>query len=195
MRRFRAYVAALAATAALAGCAAITSVPPGPTKVGGAQVTLGREWSDISILMNGRSKKVRLLSIDGPMLNRLYVTDGLSPGDYLIKPAAKERPTPVVRADMTVTERIEFVTDSIAAMDYQRVETSRPGATTLDGQPAVRVDVAAKTKEGLDVKGAALVSQVRGKTYVVIYMAPAEHYFDATLSEVEAIMASAKAAS
>jgi hypothetical protein len=183
----------LAVAALLAGCAGITSLPPGPTRVGGTEITLGRQWSDVSILMPGRSNKVRLLSIDGPLLNRLYVTDGLVPGDYLVKPAHKEQPTPVIRADMTVSERIEFVTDSVVAMDYLRVEASRPRPATLEGQPAVRFDISATSRDGLDVKGSALASEVKGKTYVVIYLAPAEHYYEATLTEAEAIMASIKA--
>jgi len=192
MRSIRGLMAGLVSGVLLAGCTAISSVPAGPATVGATQVTLGREWSDVSLLMNSRSKKVRLLSIDGPLLNRLYVSDGLVVGDYLVKPAAKERPTPVIRADMSVTERIEFVTDSISAMDFQRVEAARPRAAKLDGNPAVRFDVTAKTKEGLDVKGTVLAAEVKGKTYVVIYLAPAEHYYDAMLPEVEQVMASGR---
>jgi hypothetical protein len=192
IRLFRAGAGLIATGVLLAGCAAITSAPPGPARVGGTEMTLGRQWSDVSILMPGRSKKVRVLSIDGPLLNRLYVSDGLSPGDYLIRPVQKERPTPMIRTDMTVTERIEFVTDSISAMDYQRVEASRPRPAVLDGSPAVRFDISAKSQDGLDISGAALASEVRGMTYVVIYLAPAEHYFEATLGEVESIMASVR---
>lgn len=190
MRSFRGFIAAVASGVLLAGCAAISSVPAGPAKIGSAQVTLGREWSDVSALMNGRSKKVRLLTIDGPLLNRLYISDGLSVGDHLVKPAAKERPTPVIRADMSVSERIEFVIDSISAMDFQRVEASRPRPAKLDQNAAVRFDVTAKTKEGLEVRGTALSAEVKGKTYVVIYLAPTEHYYEATLPEIESIMAS-----
>jgi len=49
-----------------------------------------------------------------------------------------------------------------------------------------------KSQDGLDISGAALASEVRGMTYVVIYLAPAEHYFEATLGEVESIMASVR---
>jgi hypothetical protein len=183
----------LAVTAALlASCGGIPRVAPGPLKVGSAQVTVGRNWSDVTALLPGASKKVRVLSIDGPLLNRLYVTDGLAPGDYLVKRQAKERPTPLIRSDMTVTERIEFVADSLSAMDYQRVETSRPRPATLNGKPGVRFDIAAKTEDGLDIKGAAVAAEVEGRTYLVVYLAPQQHYYEATLAEVEAIMASAR---
>jgi len=192
MKKISASLALGVSAMLLAACAGATSVPAGPLKVGGAQVTLGRQWSDISTIMTGRPKKIRLLSIDGPMLNRLYISDGLSPGDFLVKPLAKERPTPLVRANMSVTERMEFVADSVTAMDFQRVEVSKPRPATYGGYPAVRFDLSAKTTEGLDVLGVAEAAEVGGKTYVLLYLAPAEHYYAATLSEVEAIMASAQ---
>lgn len=192
MKALRAILPALAALS-LAACATITPAPAGPLKVGsGANVTLGRQWSDISLVMPGRHKKVRVLSIDGPLLNRLYLTDGLAPGDYLIKPLAKERPMPLVRADMSATERMEFVTDSISAMDYQRVALAKPRPAKLGAASGVRFDVSAQTAEGLEIKGVATVAEIGGKIYVILYLAPAEHYFAATLPEAEAVMASAR---
>lgn len=183
----------LAVCLTLAACATVTSAPAGAMKVGDAyEVALGREWSDISNIMNGRTKKVRLLSIDGPLLNRLYLSDGLEPGEYLIKPAAKETPTPVIRKDMSASEKLEFVTDSVAALDYQRVQLVRPRPAKLGQTSAVRFDLTAQTMSGLDVRGTGVIGEQGGKTYVVLYLAPAEHYFDATLPEVEAILGSVK---
>lgn len=190
MRKITAW--ALLVPLLLSGCVAISRVPAGPMAVGKAEVTLGRDWSDISKIMPGRPKNVRLLSHDGPMLNRLYLSDALSPGDVLIRPTAKEKPTPVIRAKMTSAERMEFVADSVAAMDYQRVEIARPRPATFGGKTAVRFDLTARTSDGLDVRGTALTAEIEGKTYVVLYLAPAEHYFDADLAEVEAIMTSAR---
>jgi hypothetical protein len=188
---------ALALTAALLGlsaCASVTSAPAGPMKLGAGQVTLGREWSDISQIMPARSKKVRLLSIEGPLLNRLYVTEGLVAGDYMIKPMAKERPTPTVRADMSVSEQMEFVSDSVSAMDYLRVQTSHPRPVKFGQAPGVRFDIEASTREGLEIKGlGAVAKDAGGALHVIIYLAPAEHYYDASLQEVEGVIASAQA--
>ena len=193
MRTLIRALAPLGACLALAACATVTSTPAGALKVGaGYEVALGREWSDISNIMTGRTAKVRLLSIDGPLLNRLYVTDGLAPGEYLIKPARKETPTPVIRPDMSASERLEFITDSVVALDYQRVQLVRPRPAKFGQGNGVRFDLTAQTKAGLDVKGAGVISEQGGKTYVLLYLAPAEHYFDAYLAEVEAILGSAK---
>ena len=193
MRTLIRALAPLGACLALAACATVTSTPAGALKVGaGYEVALGREWSDISNIMTGRTAKVRLLSIDGPLLNRLYVTDGLAPGEYLIKPARKETPTPVIRKDMSASERLEFITDSVAALEYQRVELAKPRPGRIGEASGVRFDLTAQTREGLDIKGAGVIAERGGKTFVLLYLAPAEHYFDASLAEVEAIMASAR---
>lgn len=181
-----------AAGLSLTACVAITSAPAGRLSGKDYETTLGREWSDISAVTPGRAKKVRVLSVDGPLLNRLYLTEGLAPGEYLIKPAAREKPTPLVRSGMSVSERIEFVAESVAAMDYQRVETARPRPAKFGEADAVRFDLTAKTAEGLDMSGTALAAEHGGKLHVILFLAPTEHYFGAGLKEVESIMGSAR---
>ena len=177
---------------ALSACTAVSSAPAGPYKLGATQVTLGRQWSDVSAITPNRVKQLRVLSIDGPLLNTLFLTAGLAPGDAMVRAPSKEKPTPKVRTGMTSAERMEFVTDSVAAMNYQRVESARPRAARYGGQPAVRFDLSARTPAGLDVLGTALVAELEGKLYVILYLAPAEHYFQATLPEVEQVMGSAR---
>ncbi len=177
----------------LAACVSVTSAPAGAFKVGTTsyQVTLGQEWSDISQIMLARPKNVRLLSLDGPSLNRLYLTDGLAPGDFLVKPAAKDKPTPTYQKGMSPSELVEFVADSVSALDYQKVETSGLRPTKLAGADGLRFDLKGKTREGLEISGTAAVLDAGGKLYVILYLAPQEHYFQATLPEVEAVMRSA----
>ncbi|MBI1187770.1 MAG: hypothetical protein GC206_10675 [Alphaproteobacteria bacterium] len=81
--------ALLAGALALSGCATVTAVQ-GPYNPGGAYaVTLDRQWSDISAIMTQRPRNVRLLSIDGPLLNRLYIASAIEPGQFLVKPARR----------------------------------------------------------------------------------------------------------
>jgi hypothetical protein len=185
--------AAIALTLTVSACATITSAPAGPYKVGaGYTVDLGRRWSDISATVMGAPKKVRLLSIDGALLNRLYIVDGLAPGEFIVRPVRKEQPTPTYRSGMSPTELVEFVADSTAALGYQRVETTalRPGS--LGGQDGVRFDLTAQTTEGLETAGTALVAERDGKLYVSLYLAPKEHYYAAYLPEVEKVFSSGR---
>lgn len=172
----------------LSACASITLAPAGAYKVGSATVALDRNWSDLSPVMAGQPKHVRLLSIDGPLLNRLYLTDGLKPGDFIVRPARREATTPVYQADMSVTEQVEFVADSVTALDYQRVETSGLRPVEIAGERGVRFDIQAQTSEGLDIKGLGQAVRRGDRLYVAIYLAPAEHYFAASRASAEAVM-------
>jgi hypothetical protein len=196
MRGFnwRAAAACVLACAALTGCASVTSAPAGlydaPKPY---QVTLGREWSDISVMSGAPSKSVRLLTIDGPLLNRLYIVGGLAPGEFMFRSMSKTQPTPTVRKEMSATERMEFITDNLGVMGYQRVEMARPRPAKFGQADGVRFDFTAKTADGLEIKGTSQVAEIDGKLYAIVYLAPAEHYFQATLPEVEKVMSSVRA--
>jgi len=178
---------------ALAACATVEDAPTGAYKVGTAyQVTLGREWSDISGSWGVKEKGVRVLSIDGPLLNRLYLTEGLAAGDCLVQSAVKEKPTPVYRADFSPQDTVEFVADSVTALGYLKVDTANLRPAKLGGAEAVRFDLTARTTDGLDISGSAVTARKGGKLYVILYLAPSEHYYGATLAEVDSIMNSAE---
>ena len=186
---------AVAASLVVSACVTVADAPSGQYKVGDAyQVTLGQHWSDVSGLMARETPHVRVLTIDGPLLDRLYLTDGLAVGDYLLKPAAKERPTPTFHAGMSPTERVEFIADSVSALDYKKIETSNLRPAKLNDTDAVRFDLTGATKEGLDISGTAVVAEKGGRLLVVLYLAPTEHYFAANLGEIEAIIKSARGA-
>lgn len=192
MKTSRIGLALACAILALAGCATVTDAPAGAYQVGTAyHVTLGRHWSDVSALVGVHQPGVRTLSVDGPLLNRLYLSEGLAPGAALVTSQVKERPTPTFKADLTPTEMIEFVTDSVAALGYVKVESSTPRPGKFGDADGVRFDLSARTQEGLDISGAALTAVRGGKLYVILFLAPSEHYFGDGLPEVEQIMKSA----
>lgn len=191
--KLHARLAALSLALLLAACASISAAPAGPYKVSDAMtVTLGQEWADASRAQVGAPRRVRLLTTDGPLLNRLYFTTGLQVGDFMVKPERRERPTPTYRAGMSPTELVEFVADSVAALEFQRTETARLRPAKLGDADALRFDLTAQTKEGLDMSGSAMVAERGGKLYVILYLAPTEHYYAAGQAEVESIMSSAR---
>jgi len=178
----------------LIGCGGGTldGVSPGPMAMGDKHhLTLTRRWADVSPILPQRSKKVRVLSVDGPWLNRVYVARGLQPGEGMLKRQDKEHPVPSFHADMAPTELVEFATDSVSAMGYMRVETSKLRPARFGAADGLRFDLAAKTESGLEVQGTAQMAVAGKKLYVILYLAPAEHYYAATLPDVEEMMRSA----
>lgn len=180
-----------AALSVLSGCISISAAPAGPYASGSHAVTLGRTWGDASAFA-GAPKAVKMLTIDGWQLNRLYVIDGLKSGDYIVRPASKEKPTPTFKTGMTPIEQVELVAESVAAMGYQRVETDGIRPVRVGDADGLRADISAKSPEGLNISGVTQIVEIQGRLYVILYLAPAEHYFEATRAEVEAIMASAR---
>lgn len=184
-------LAAIAAVAmTLSACGpTIVLAPAGSYSVGkgGSTTTLNRDWSDATGIAG--LKKVRLLTIDGPLLNRLYLTEGLVDGDPIAPPAQRrEATTPTYNSAMSVSEQVEFVADSITALGLERVATSAVRPVTVGGQRGVRFDVEAVNGDGLNYKGRGQAVKANDKLYVAIYLAAEEHYFEASLASAEAAM-------
>jgi len=153
-------------------------------------VTLGRNWSDVTPITPQQPRNVRLLSIDGVALNRLHIASAIKPGEGLLAPLGRDSRVPVFRADMTETEIVEFVVDSVAAMGYQRPEPANLRAANFGTAPGVRFELTTQTSEGLAVGGTALLARVGDDLHVLVFLAPNEHYLGAAMPEVEAIFSS-----
>lgn len=177
--------------AGLGGCASITSAGPGAYAVGEAySVTLGREWSDVSVMAPKRPSNLRVLSIDGPLLNLFYLAHDIEPGAGLIRPASRNETVPVYRADMTSREIVEFVTSSVEAWGYLNVTTEALLPADFGGRPGVAFDFSAQTEEGLNISGRAAAAARNEQLQVMVYLAPSEHYYARHQAEVDAIFAS-----
>jgi hypothetical protein len=188
----RSVLAAALGGAVAAGCATGGLRSGAYTNVGTFNITLPREWSDITFMLPNRPRNMRLLSIDGPLLNRLYLAS-LEPGESLLRPRDRDTPRPTFRADMSDTELVEFVTDCVA-VEYQSPQAGALRPQTFAGQPGVRFDLTAQTAEGLNISGTSLVARANGRLHMLLFLAPSEHYYGAMLPEIETIFAGATAA-
>ena len=189
--------AALSPLLLLAACAnGPVLAPTGNFAAGQASVSLDRNWTDVSkMYFGGVGKKVHLLTIDGLELNRLMVSEGLTPDDPLTISAegdSKAHRALRGKGDMSLTEQMEFVSDSVSQLDYHKVETANPQPVTISGVRGVRFEVTGVTTKGLNMKGMAQAVSKGGLNYYVVYLAPAEHYYDASLKNAVAVMHSVK---
>lgn len=181
------FVAITALSASMAACVSIAEVS-GPYKAGNSTYTLDRSWNDVTPV-TANPKGVRLLTLDGPVLNSLYLSGGLKEGQHLARPnSRREKTTPAWRADMGIIEQVEFVRDSVDAYGYQRVETASPRRVNVSGQRGVRFDIAAATVSGLRIKGFGQVVVKDDLAYVAIYLSPEEHFYPESQASAAAAM-------
>lgn len=188
INRVKAIIAVIGAIAlcACGGAAAVT----GPFKVGSAyNVTLQKTWSSVPRMSLNR--EVKYLTIDGPLLNNFYLTEGLAIGRSMVRTTMKSRPMPIVKADMSESELSEFVVDTVAAFGYEQVTSDNFQPAKFGNNDAIRFDISAKTDEGLDISGTSKVALVNGKVHVLLFLAPSEHYFTSLSSEIDSVFASA----
>ena len=190
MKKFAPLVAAFLIGLAATGCASITLAPAGGYAAGSAGYTLGQNWSDLTAVMPNRGPGIHILTIDGPLLNRLILTDGIEDGAPILRPANREQRMPVHRAGASASEQVEFVVDTLAVMDYQSIEASGLRRAARAGGTGVLFDLTARTPEGLNVSGLAQVIEVDGRLYVAIFAAPTEHYFGVYQAEALRVMES-----
>lgn len=174
-------------------CASITLAPAGSYK-NEQEVTLDRDWSDLSPVIYN-NKNVKTLTIDGPLLNLVYISQGLTEKDPLfIGPEGdtKNHVAPRPKNNMSLTEQMEFVTNAVSELGYLKVEYASPKPVNVGDTKGVRFEINTKTKEGLDTKGIAQAISKNGKNYYIVYIAPKIHYFNANKNNVISIMDSQK---
>lgn len=168
-------------------CVSITEAK-GPYKAGQATYQLDRSWNDVT-KATFQTKGVHLLTLDGPVLNSLYLSQGLKEGEFLLRPERRrELTTPMWRADMNLLEQVEFVTSSVEALGYDRVSAAKSRPVQVAGQRGVRFDLTAAHDTGLVIKGYGQVVVRDNLAYVAIYLAPDEHYFAESEASVTAAM-------
>jgi hypothetical protein len=188
----------LAAALFLAACAGVTAAS-GTWSVGRAySIQLERTWSDTSTLVSPNAQHVKVLTLDGWTLNQLIATDGLPVGQSMVsrvsasKRRTDDKQVPIVRAGMGELELVEFVADSMAFWDFQRIETGNVMPARFGPHEGVSFDIDAQTVNGLDMRAKALAAQSGDKVYVLLFIAPGEHYFPAMEQEVGRILASVR---
>lgn len=179
--------AALLGGLATSACASMREPAPGVLRIGsGFDVTLTRVWSDFT---PSNARKMRLLSIDGPALNRLYLAGGLQPGEDLAGRQVKGRQA--LHVGMSPDDLVAFVIDNIDALGFARLKVEATRVATFGVIDGLRIDLEMQNGDGLVFAATALIAEHRERLNAIIYIAAREHYFATTLPDVEAIMASA----
>lgn len=132
-----------------------------------------------------------VLTRQGLSLQRVDILT-LEPGNSIIR-VTRDEDAPEYRAGMSETELVELVTASLTRLGYTDITADNIRAHQLAGAPGVRFNIGGKYSSGLNLRGDAALAESNGKLNVIIFVAPASHYYEASAAEVDALIQSAHA--
>jgi hypothetical protein len=162
---------------------------------GGMSVVAPRPWNERrrSILFDD-VREVEDWTLNGPLLDGISFVSGMKSGHYLIRQRrTADQQVPKFRGDMTPPE--------IAAMleSLYRVRGGAVDFRTLSLQPRAflgangfQLDYEHLDSDELWRKGRAVGAVINGRLYLILLDAARSHYYNATLPDFEAIVASAQ---
>ena len=183
---------ALALGMAAPATAKWTEVAAGRTSVAHSMlsVSTGAGWNRWS---KHPIKVEELWSLDGPLLDRIVFLGGVADGQPIAREANRKRePLPHFAATMRPTDIAELLERTTriteAAPDFT---TEAAAPATFAGRPGFRLRYRYTVGE-LTRRGEARGAVIDGRLYLIVYSAPALHYFDTDLPRATAIMDSAR---
>ncbi len=173
---------ALISVSALVGCESMSAAPAGQYVLkNGVSIDLKEDWTHVPKNMHGA--KSSILTKDGLKLNQLHIMT-VEDGKTFIDKKSKSAEYPVYAQGSSPIKQIEFVTSNLARMGFEKVEPKNVTPTKLSGYDGVSMDLVGKYDSGLNLKGRMGLAETEKGLNVLIFIAPAMHYFDKDISSV-----------
>lgn len=182
----------LAAMLALPGCATLGG-SSGPLVRAASVQPIGKHYAVTAPLdyqrLVSRDPPGQLWTVNGPLLDAVYLYGGLKPGAALLD-ATPDAKLPRVRAGMAAHEVAELVADTLRSTGATQVETPEIAPAPFGTLPGFRFTLRFTAADGLDYQGLAL-GATRGDELLLIYFAaPRLHFFPGYTAAVEKLFAS-----
>jgi len=166
-----------------AGCGGDAKMrDPGEQKIGSAySITTSLDWS----FFDGNPQN---WTIYGPALGLMQTWGALKTGDVLIR--KQGRRMPAFRSSFGALEVAEMVADTIEALiPGADVETTDFRPVAFGARDGFRFEIR-YVRRRLPIRGTVAGAIHKGTPDLILFTAPAEHYFDLRAAEVERIIAS-----
>ena len=194
--RFPAWLAT-AALCALTGCAEqLVKVEPGQVAVKDAlTIKADIAWNrfQLQFPLSVAPGAAEVWTQDGITLDALAFFVGVEQGKTLgaAIPGANKK-LPQFRSSMTPGELVELY-EQMVTQDGSVFALKRVAPGRFAGQPGFRFEYTiTRRSDGVLLKGMAHGAVVKEKLYLVAFTAPAMHYYDRHLRDVEPLIASAQ---
>ena len=157
-------------------------------------VTPPREWNKVSSRVFTDIRDVEDWTQNGPYLDGISFVTGLKSGKALVYQRRREdRQVPKFRANMTPFE-IAAMVESLyrvrgGAVDFKTVSLTPRAFLGANG---FQYDFEHLDSDEVRRKGRAVAVVIDGKLYLMLFDAARSHYFNASLPDFEAMVASAR---
>jgi hypothetical protein len=172
----------------LAGCALYPAVDAMKRVDVGDDITVDPQVQWASVVDNRLSK---VWTVDGFGLDELRFYTGVAERAPLLPIyGAERRDLGRYSATMLPDDVMELVSSTLAKTGNQQLRTEGLRPVPFGTVTGFRFDLEFTTADGLQMKGAALFAQRRKKLDLLLYMAPAEYYFDRYAQTVDRIFES-----
>jgi len=154
-------------------------------------ITPARDWN---LLVNGQ---VQIWTIDGPILQRMRVFNGIENGKPLVDAlsADQDKKPPVFESSMTPIEIRDLFVATIARVDQFNLETSELRPEAVADESGFRFEYNYTDKNGVDKRGFVLATIRNDRLYLFDYEAVALYYYDRYLDDAEQLVKSLRAES
>lgn len=168
----------------LNGCISFALVEPGKIDVGGNYtVSTSTTWSKYEV------QQIKVLTVDGPGLQSVNISDGISEGEYLFGGNGTDGQPPY-KENLALPEIQDFLLDSLIAVGSEKVTFTEVRPDQFGDWPGLRMEFSFYSKGGLEKRGIMVAAQNSGKLYSITYLAPALHFYDKSKEDVEEIIRS-----
>lgn len=157
-------------------------------------VTPPRQWNKISARLFTDVRDVEDWTQNGPYLDGISFVTGLKDGKALVYQRNRDdRQVPKFRSNMTPPE-IAAIIESLFRVRGGAVDFTTTSLTprAFLGANGFQLDYEHLDTDEVRRKGRAVGAIIDGKLYMILYDAARSHYFNASLPDFEAIVASAR---
>lgn len=157
-------------------------------------VTPPRQWNKISARLFTDIRDVEDWTQNGPYLDGISFVTGLKDGKALVYQRSRDdRQVPKFRANMTPPE-IAAMVESLFRVRGGAIDFTTSSLTPRPflGANGFQYDFEHLDSDEVRRKGRAVGAVLDGKLYLILYDAARSHYFNASLPDFEAIVASAR---
>ena len=172
----------------LAGCASTGGrlVQPGPNPAG-SRLTIDSEmeWTRES------TTRYQLWTIDGELLNRLYLVPAVREGEYIFlghRQTTRRPDGPFYKRGMRADELRDLVADGLRMSGAVDVVSTNLRPIDFGGREGLRFDFSLSNEEGLAYQGMAAAFEHEKGLALAIFLAPREYYFPRDTEKVSRML-------